>query len=110
LISLQNQERAVDRNQKTQAVEFLGGVFADAGVVVVAHYSGLNVAQMSDLRNQMAEVGASFKVSKNRLAKLALAGTKVSEVSDLFTGPTAIAYSDDPDCSAESGRKVCQGP
>jgi len=86
----------VDRNQKTQAVEFLGGVFADSGVVVVAHYSGLDVAQMTDLRGQMAEAGASFKVAKNRLAKLALAGTNVSEVSDLFTGPTAIAYSEDP--------------
>jgi large subunit ribosomal protein L10 len=86
----------VDRNQKTEAVEALNGVFSSAGVVVVTHYSGLTVAEMSDLRVQMAEVGASFKVAKNRLAKLALDGTNGDKVTDLFTGPTAIAYSDDP--------------
>ena len=86
----------MDRNQKTESVEFLNGIFTNSGVVVVAHYSGINVAQMTILRGEMAEAGASFKVAKNRLAKLALEGTNVSEVSDLFAGPTAIAYSEDP--------------
>lgn len=86
----------MDRSQKTESVEFLNGVFTNSGVVVVAHYSGMNVTQMTNLRGAMAEVGASFKVAKNRLCKLALDGTNVSEVSDLFAGPTAIAYSDDP--------------
>ncbi len=79
-----------------ELVTHLNGVFANAGVVVVAHYSGLTVNQMSDLRSRMAKAGASFKVTKNRLAKLALDGTPMTEISDLFAGPTAIAYSDDP--------------
>jgi large subunit ribosomal protein L10 len=74
----------------------LNGVFTDANVVVVAHYSGLTVTEMTDLRARMAKVGAEFKVTKNRIAKLALDGTKVNGISDLFTGPTAIAYSQDP--------------
>jgi large subunit ribosomal protein L10 len=74
----------------------LKGVFTDANVVVVAHYSGLTVTEMTDLRSRMAKVGAEFKVTKNRIAKLALDGTKANGISDLFTGPTAIAYSQDP--------------
>lgn len=74
----------------------LNGVFTDSGVVVVAHYSGLTVTEMNSLRNDMAEVGASLKVAKNRLAKLALNGTSSEPITGLFEGPTAIAYSDDP--------------
>ncbi len=83
----------MDRAEKSELVTHLNGVFANAGVVVVAHYSGLTVNQMSDLRSRMAKAGASFKVTKNRLAKLALDGTPMTEISDLFAGPTAIAYS-----------------
>ena len=86
----------MDRNQKTQSVTELNGLFAEAGAVVVAHYSGLSVAEMNDLRTRMRDAGASFKVAKNRLAKRALEGTPVAGISDLFSGPTGIGYSDDP--------------
>lgn len=71
-------------------------VFADAGAVVVAHYTGLTVADMSALRVQMKEAGGTVKVAKNRLAKLALEGTESAHISDLFTGQTLVAYSEDP--------------
>lgn len=86
----------MDRAQKEELVSHLNGVFANAGVVVVAHYSGLTVAQMTDLRGKMSEAGGNVKVTKNRLARLALDGTPVAGIADHFTGPTAIAYSDDP--------------
>ena len=86
----------MDRAQKQELVKELHGVFNDAGVVVVTHYSGLNVADMTDLRNRMRETGASFKVTKNRLTKLALDGTDKAPLVDLFTGPTAIGFSEDP--------------
>ncbi|MAN63365.1 MAG: 50S ribosomal protein L10 [Parvibaculum sp.] len=84
------------RAEKEDLVTHLKGVFTDAGVVVVAHYSGLTVAQMTVLRARMAEAGGNVKVTKNRLAKLALDGTAVAGIADHFTGPTAIAYSEDP--------------
>jgi large subunit ribosomal protein L10 len=93
---LQKKERAVDRNQKAELVTSLNDVFSGAGVVVVAHYSGLNVAEMTDLRKKMTEAGASFKVTKNRMAKLALEDTSAAPIAELFSGPTAIAWSDDP--------------
>lgn len=84
------------RAEKEELVTHLQGVFSNAGVVVVAHYSGLTVAQMTVLRSRMSEAGGNVKVTKNRLAKLALDGTPVAGIADHFTGPTAIAYSDDP--------------
>ena len=86
----------MDRATKQELVSHYGSVFADAGVIVVTHYSGLSVAEISDFRSQMAEVGGTVKVTKNRLVKLALAGTPAEGASDMFTGPTAIAYSSDP--------------
>jgi large subunit ribosomal protein L10 len=74
----------------------LNAVFKKAAVVVVAHYSGLTVAQMQNLRRQMRAAGASVQVAKNRLAKIALDGTDVASVATLLEGPTLIAYSDDP--------------
>jgi large subunit ribosomal protein L10 len=92
----QMRTEAVDRTQKREMVSTLNQVFSNAGVVVVAHYSGLNVAQMTALRGRMREAGASLKVAKNRLVKLALKDTDVEHISALFEGPTVIAYSDDP--------------
>lgn len=92
----------MDRAQKQEMVTLLNGIFTDAGSVVVAHYSGLNVAQMNALRRQMGDVDAKVKVIKNRLAKLALEGTPCSGISDLFSGPTAIAYSEDPVAAAKA--------
>ena len=86
----------MDRAGKEELVSHYNGIFEDAGVIVVTHYSGLSVPEMDDLRNQMAEVGGTVKVTKNRLVKLALAGTEQESVSEYFNGPTAIAYSDDP--------------
>ncbi len=92
----QMRTEAVDRTQKSELVSTLNDVFSETGVVVVAHYSGLNVADMTDLRSRMRAAGASLKVAKNRLVKLALKGTDAEPISDLFQGPTVIAYSDDP--------------
>jgi large subunit ribosomal protein L10 len=86
----------VDRTEKAALVDSLNGVFGSANVVVVTHYSGLSVADMTALRVQMADAGARFRVTKNRLAKRALQGTDKTGLLDLFTGPTAIAVSDDP--------------
>jgi large subunit ribosomal protein L10 len=86
----------VDKAEKAEVVEELKGVFSDAGSLVVAHYTGMTVAQMSDLRARMRAAGASFKVAKNRLAVRALQGTPVEAISHLFKGPTGIAYSNDP--------------
>ena len=70
-------------------------VFAEARIVVVTHYSGLDVAEMNELRRNMRDAGAVFNVTKNRLTKLALEGSQYGALADLFSGPTAIAYSDD---------------
>ncbi len=86
----------MERAEKDALVSTLNGVFADANVVVVTHYSGLNVAELSELRTNMAEAGASFRVTKNRLAKRALEGTAANEIADLFVGPCAVGISDDP--------------
>jgi large subunit ribosomal protein L10 len=87
---------AVDRAEKSEMVSTLNQVFSNTGVVVVAHYSGLTVAQMTTLRGRMKDAGASLKVAKNRLVKLALQGTDAEHISDLFQGPTVVAYSADP--------------
>jgi len=86
----------VDRAAKKELVTELNGVFKATSVVVVAHYTGLTVAEMQKLRTQMKRAGASVKVAKNRLAKIALDGTDVATVASLLKGPTVIAYSGDP--------------
>ena len=91
----------MDKTQKAEVVEDLNGVFANAGSVVVAHYKGLTVAELSDLRSRMRAAGASFRVAKNRLAVRALKGTPIEGISDLFKGPTGIAVSNDPVAAAK---------
>lgn len=86
----------MEKAKKAEVVEELSSVFANSGSVVVAHYTGMTVAQMSDLRSRMRANGASFKVAKNRLAMRALKGTPVEGITHLFKGPTGIAYSEDP--------------
>lgn len=86
----------MDRAEKQELVTTLTEVFKSTSVVVVAHYSGLTVAQMSNLRRQMKANGATVKVAKNRLAKIALEGSDVAHVASLLKGPTIIAYSSDP--------------
>lgn len=86
----------MDRAEKREAVEELSGIFKTNSVVVVAHYAGVTVSQMQVLRKQAGLAGASVKVAKNRLAKIALEGTDVASISSLLKGPTVIAYSKDP--------------
>ena len=86
----------MDRAEKKELVATLSEVFKTTNVVVVAHYSGLTVAQMQNLRKQMKQAGAQVKVAKNRLAKIALDGTDVASIAPLMKGPTLIAYSGDP--------------
>ncbi len=86
----------MDRAEKKELVATLNGVFKNTNVAVVAHYSGLTVAQMQILRKQMRQVGATVKVAKNRLAKIALEGTDVASIAPLLKGPTLIAFSNDP--------------
>lgn len=91
----------MDRAQKAETVEALKGVFAGAGVVVVGHYSGLTVADMTVLRSRLRQAGGTLKVVKNRLVKLAIDGTPKASAAGLFNGPTAIAYSADPIAAAK---------
>lgn len=86
----------MDRAEKKEFVTTLHDVFDKTSVVVVAHYSGLTVAQMQGLRKRMSEAGAKVQVAKNRLAKIALDGTAVASIAPLMKGPTLIAYSADP--------------
>ncbi|MEO5338232.1 MAG: 50S ribosomal protein L10 [Magnetospirillum sp. WYHS-4] len=86
----------MDRTEKQELVAQFRSLFEGSGAVVVAHYSGMTVAQLEILRKRMREAGANFKVSKNRLTRLALEGTDFQGLQDLFKGPTAIAYSKDP--------------
>jgi len=91
----------MDRASKEEMVSDLQSAFDASTAMVVTHYSGLTVAELEDLRGQMREAGASFRVTKNRLTRLALQGTKFEGLKDLFTGPTAVAVSDDPVAAAK---------
>jgi large subunit ribosomal protein L10 len=91
----------VDRSQKANLVTSLNKALAETSCVVVTHQSGLTVAEVTDLRRQMRAAGAGFRVTKNRLARRALAGTKFERLSPLFKGPTAIAFSRDPVAAAK---------
>jgi len=86
----------VERAEKREFVAEMNTVFKNTGSIVVAHYTGLTVAQMNDLRSKMRVAGGTVKVAKNRLAKIALQGTDSEGISSLFEGQTLIAYSDDP--------------
>ena len=90
----------MDRAQKQRVVEGLAQDLAGTTCVVITHQSGLTVAEVTLLRRQVREAGASFRVTKNRLAKRALTGTPFEVLSRLFTGPTAIAFSIDPVAAA----------
>jgi large subunit ribosomal protein L10 len=94
----------VDRAQKEKVVDELGQIFASSGVVVVAHYAGMTVAQMQDLRAKMRDVGGSVRVAKNTLAKIALEGKPAAKMGDLLSGMTMLSYSEDPVAAA----KVCE--
>lgn len=91
----------MDRSQKEKLVASLNETLSGVTSIVVTHQTGLTVAEVTDLRRRMREAGAGFKVTKNRLARLALQGTQFERLSSLFTGPTAIAFSRDPVAAAK---------
>ena len=91
----------MDRAQKEKVVEELGQIFESSGVVVVAHYAGLTVAEMQELRGQMSQAGGSVRVAKNKLAKIALEGTPNASIGELLNGMTVLAYSEDPVAAAK---------
>ncbi len=86
----------MERAEKREFVTGLNEVFKNTGSVVVAHYAGLTVAQMNDLRSKMRAAGGTVKVAKNRLAIIALQGTDSEGIRGLFKGQTLIAYAEDP--------------
>ncbi len=98
----------MDRLSKKELVASLGSVFTSANLVVVTRPSGLTVAESTELRSQMRDAGALFKVTKNRLTRLALKGTRFEPLSNLFVGPTAIAYSEDPILAAKVAVKYAE--
>ena len=92
----------MDRSQKADSVAQLNAVFNEVGVVVVTRNLGLSVDQSTELRTKMRDAGASYKVAKNRLAKLALKDTDYAGLEDFLTGPTGLAWSTDPVAAAKA--------
>ena len=92
----------MNREEKAELINTLQSTFAEASSVVIAHQVGLTVAESSELRAKMREAGAGFKVTKNRIAKIAVQGTKDEVLADMFTGPTAVGTSADPVAAAKT--------
>ena len=101
-------ETTVDRTQKEELVSQLNETFTGAETVVVTHNLGLTVNEMEDLRVKLREAGASFKVTQNRLTRLALKDTQFEGIADLFKGPTGIAYSEDVVAAAKVAVKFAK--
>ena len=92
----------MDRTEKAELVTEYRQLFQDSALVVVTHYAGMTVKEMTDFRGQLRKAGANYKVSKNRLTRLALEETNFKGIADLFTGPTGIAFSVDPIAAAKT--------
>ena len=92
----------MNRQEKAELIESLQSTLNESTTVVVTHQVGMTVAESSDLRLKMREAGAGFKVTKNRIAKLALKGTRYEDLDALFTGPTAVGTSADPVAAAKT--------
>lgn len=86
----------MNREEKTELLGELNELFSTSEIIVVSHYKGLTVTEVSELRNNIRKAGAGFRVTKNRITRLALKGTKFENLADLFKGPTAIAFANDP--------------
>jgi large subunit ribosomal protein L10 len=91
----------VDRSQKQKLVDSLHDTLRQTELVVITQQVGMTVAEVTTLRRQMRAAGAGFKVTKNRLARRALEGTKFAKLAPLFKGPTAVAFSTDPVAAAK---------
>ena len=96
------------REEKQQLISSLSDFFKKAKLVVVVHNNGLTMEETTALRKGVREDGASYKVAKNRLAKLALAGTPYESLADLLKGPTAIAYSEDEIAASKAVVKMAK--
>jgi large subunit ribosomal protein L10 len=94
-------EKIVDRKEKEAFVSSLRSALENAGLIVVSHQSGLTVAEATQLRTMMRQAGASFKVAKNTLARLAMKGLPCEAIAEKLSGPTAISYSKDPVAAAK---------
>ena len=92
----------MNRTEKAELIETLQSAFNESSTIVVAHQVGMTVAESGELRRKMREAGAGFKVTKNRIAKLALKGTRFEDLDSLFTGPTAVGMSQDPVAAAKA--------
>lgn len=92
----------MDRKQKTELLADLKKLFEENELIVISHYKGLTVKEVEELRDNVRNAGAGFRVTKNRITRLALEGTKFEGLKDLFTGPTAIAFSNDPIAAAKA--------
>ena len=99
----------MDRTQKEETVAALHAALQETGLVVVTQQSGMTVAEVTDLRRKMRVAGANFKVTKNRLARIALKGTQFEGLDGLFKGPTAIAFSKDPVAAAKVAAEYAKG-
>ncbi|MGB6428398.1 MAG: 50S ribosomal protein L10 [Methyloceanibacter sp.] len=99
----------MDRAEKREAVKALHDVFASTGAVVVAHYAGLSVSDMTRFRRDMRSAGGQVKVAKNRLVKLALEGTDAKGIVELLKGPTCLAFSADPVAAPKVAVKFAKG-
>jgi large subunit ribosomal protein L10 len=91
----------MNKEQKKQYIDEMSKHFDKSEAVIVTHYQGLTVSQLDDLRKKMREHGIKFKITKNRITKLALEKTKCKDISNLFSGPTAVALSEDAITSAK---------
>lgn len=91
----------MERIEKQKAVEALKQDFNEANTVVLVHYRGMTVAELTELRKKMRDLGAKFKVAKNSLAEIAVKDTQYEKLQSMFTGPTAIAFSEDPVAAAK---------
>lgn len=98
----------MDRSQKAEMVEWIGGVF-DANTVVVVANGGLTVSEFEALRGELRKSGANMKIVKNRLAKIAISGKPAEKLAGLFQGPTAIAFSEDPVAAAKAVKEYAKG-
>jgi len=91
----------MNKDKKKIYIEEMKNFFNKTSSIFVTHYQGLSVKQIDDLKSEMRKHGILFKVTKNRITKLALEGTKFKKLEDLFTGPTAVAFSEDAITSAK---------
>ena len=98
----------MERAEKREVVAALHDAFAKTGVIVVAHYAGLSVAEMTKFRREVRGAGGNVKVAKNKLVKLALEGTDAKGIADLLKGPTCLAYSADPVAAPKAAVKFAK--